>query len=186
MITFVFDEYISFESKGHPLPRQICLQETFNVRINCKYINSKGVWTWKHLKEKGSMDIHYAITISTNWDSIWSVLIKSSGCYNLTQPEPSKVTSVAGVPMARRTKNSDVRSPENTTLCISPLCSALYLAPFCSFYSPDLSVSPTECLRRQFPGHQVTSVSVTQFQFLEENFWWFILAQCPLDQSTIL
>lgn len=154
--------HLKVKDTRYYLGRYVCRRHSM-WGSTANILNSKGVWTWKHLKGKGSMDIHYAITISTNWDSIWSVLIKSSGCYNLTQPEPSEVTPLAGVPMARRTKNSNVRSPENTALCISPLCSALYLAPFCSFYSPDLSVSTTECLRRQFPRHQVTSVSLTQF-----------------------
>lgn len=76
---------------------------------------------------KGNTEVHDAITISTNCDYIWGVLIGSPSCWNLTQPELSEEAPMAGVPMAQRTSNSGgVRNPDITTLS-SLLFSALWL-----------------------------------------------------------
>lgn len=91
--------------------------------------------------------------VNTNCDHIWSVLIKPTGCCNLTQAEPSEV--VLGTlgqefkwPQWPRTQMSGIHIV-HAALCLTHLCFSLYFCPTYPFCPPDLSVSPIWYLKRQ-------------------------------------
>ena len=116
-----------------------------------------------------SLPLQDVITVSSNCDYIWSILIKSPGCYNSTHPEPSEVVApVAGGQDGSGEPRTLMSGTQRTHLHASLLSALAYSGLHSALFIHQTSLFLQECLRRQFPRHQVPLVSVTQFQFINK------------------
>lgn len=124
---------------------------------------------WMGKGTQMSLSLQDVIIVSSNCDYIWSVLIKSPGCYNSTHPEPSEVVA----PVAEGQDGSGeprtlMSGTQRTHLHASLLSALAYSGLHSALFIHQTSLFLQECLRRQFPRHQVPLVSVTQFQFINK------------------